>query len=237
MIIANQQARTHAVRRQQGLHTRVAAEEIIESCRGDKLIVEADYVRRLRIVQKQVVIQHRGNGSVRVFLTKLLQQQHPEIKFPLSAHRQQRNHVGLGIDLTTVIGLAVEMDSEARYHGQWTVKINQVVFQAMPCTFNTDPTGQGQVAVKPRVQQSAAVNFNTKLPVTIAVNLGLRFHLQTRAVRVRTDHSDTAFQQRLPSRAERTERRIVANDIIALPLLKVPAVTFVQLDETLLLQP
>ena len=87
------------------------------------------------------------------------------------------------------------MDRQIWDHGDGQFEIDQLAFD-LAITAEGDTPGQRQITVEPRRKQGATVDFDTQLPETLALYLGLRLDPQARAIGMGTDQTDAAAQGR-----------------------------------------
>ena len=116
---------------------------------------------------------------------------------------QYRRKIGLWINRAIAVGFPVQMNGEAGYIRHGLAKIDQCVFHRPGLIHVSDPTRQGQVTIKPGIQQHAAVHFHTQLEKPLAAQFRVGFHLQTGAVGVGTHHTNTGFRGVAATSAER----------------------------------
>jgi hypothetical protein len=76
------------------------------------------------------------------------------------------------------------------------LEVDQLAFD-LAVAAEGDAAGQRQVAVEPRGQQGAAIDFDAQLPEALALQFRLRLDPQARAVGVGADQADTAMQRRV----------------------------------------
>jgi len=74
--------------------------------------------------------------------------------------------------------------------------------------------GQGEIAVKPRVQQGTAIDFNAQLQEAFATEYRIGLYFQARAVSVSANHAHAGFGCVRIASVEGHNRRTVANGVI-----------------------
>ena len=227
VVIAHQPAGFVAVGIQQGAQAGVARQQVVEAGTGDELAVQADQGGVLGVVETQFVIQHHV-GVEAVFAGQLLGEQGAEIDALVAGDLgQDRWQLGLRVDRPAFVGGAVEVDRQVGDHRDRQLEVDQLAFH-LAVTAEGDAAGQRQVAVEPRREQGAAVDFHAQLPETVALQLGLRLDPQARAVGVGADQADAVEQRRMAAELDGDDRGVVAGQVVATAGHRGPAVALVQ---------
>ncbi|MCY1426078.1 hypothetical protein D9M71_418890 [compost metagenome] len=140
---------------------------------------------------------------------------------------EDRRQFGLRIDRPAQIGFAVEMDRQVGNHRDGRLEVDQLAFH-LAGEAEGDAAGQRQVAVEPRGEQGAAVDFHAQLPVTLASQFRIRLDAQAGAVGVRADQAQAALQQRGVAELEGDQRGVVAGHVITATGLGAPGIALIE---------
>ena len=123
------------------------------------------------------------------------------------------------------------MDRQVGDHRNRQLEVDQLAFN-LAVTAEGYPPGQGQVAVEPRRQQRAAVNFHAQLQEALALQFRLWLDPQARAVGMGADQTDTVDQGRVSTELERDDRGVVSGQVVAAASGGGPTVALVKALET-----
>ncbi len=124
------------------------------------------------------------------------------------------------------------MNGQTGNKGHRLFKIDQYRIKLALLVLKMHPPGNGQVTIKPGVQQGTTVNFNAQLQVILFAHLRLGFDLQTGAVSVGASNIDTVASEVFAAGLKSNDGGIIAAHIVTALLLQLPAVRFIQALET-----
>lgn len=225
MVAAHHQPGLCAGRIDQCANADVAAEQVVEPCRGDELAAETHQRRRLGVVQAEFVVEHPPPPSSAASSAR----RSPDTAGELP---QQRLDIGLGIDAALAVDVAVEVDGQTRNDRHRPAQIDQAGSQRAVGAAHHDAPGEGQVAIEPGVEQHAAIDFDAELEIAAPIALGIGPHHQTGAVGMGTQHADAVAMQRVGTEREGDDRGAVAHRVVAATGLQRPVRGFVERGET-----
>ena len=214
----------------QGCNGRVTAQQVVEAGSGDELAAPAHCGCRLQVDQRQFVIEQRRVDEASVVGCEPGEQFMPQVEvvFDAGDARHDGRQLSLPVDRTLVVGLAIEMDGEARNAGDGLANVDQAAVEIAVREAQRDAASKAEIAIEPRIEQRATVNLDAELPVTLRLQLRPRLDFQARAVGVRTDHPHAAVGKGLVPGHERDQSRAVARDIVTAAGLQLPAVALVE---------
>ena len=106
------------------------------------------------------------------------------------------------------------MDSQAGNERNRLGEVNQSRRDIALTVLKVNSASNRKIAIKPGVKQRTAVNFDAKLQVSVLAHFRIGFDLQTRAVGVRTRHSQTAGGNIFTTGSEGDQGRIVTRYVV-----------------------
>ncbi|VVN01487.1 hypothetical protein PS624_03350 [Pseudomonas fluorescens] len=214
-----------------GLQAGEARQHVLEARAGDEVAIEANHCRTLRVVETQLVIEH-DVGVQAMFAGQLIGEHGTEVDaFVTGKLREDWRQFGLRVDRPALIGFTVEVNGQVRNDGDRRFEVDQLAFD-FAVAAEGHAAGQRQVAVEPRCQQRAAVDFNAELPEALTLQFRLRLDPQARAVGVCANQADAAVQGGGAAHFDRDDRRVVTGDVVAAVRLGGPWLTLVEAHVT-----
>ncbi|MNP20095.1 hypothetical protein D3C76_1126560 [compost metagenome] len=194
VVVADQHAGFVGVGRQQRLQAGVARQQVVQARAGDEVAMQANDRSALGVVETQLVIEHHV-GIQAVFAGELVGEHRAEVHALVTGKlREDRRQFGLGVDCPTHVGFAVEVNRQVRNDRDRCLEVDQLALD-LAITTEGYAARQGQVAVEPRRQQRAAIDFDAQLPEALALQFRLRLDAQARAVGVGADQANAAVQR------------------------------------------
>ena len=167
----------------------------------------------LGVVEAQLVIQHHV-GVQPMFPGKLVGEHGAEVDpFVTGKLREDRWQLGLGVDGPTHVGFTIEVNGQVRDDGDRCLEVDQLALD-LAVAAEGHAAGQGQVAIEPRRQQCAAIDFDAQLPEALALQFRLGLDPQAGAVGVGADQANPAVQRRVTAHLDRDDRRVVTGDVV-----------------------
>lgn len=231
MIVGHQHAGFVGFGGQQRLQAGVARQQVVQARTGNEVAMQANHRGTLGVVEAQLVVEHHV-GVEAVFAGELVGEHGAEVHALVTGElREDRRQLGLCVDRPTHVGFTVEVNGQVRDRSDGRLEIDQLALD-LAVAAEGHAAGQGQVTVEPRRQQRAAIDFDTKLPETLALQFRLRLDPQARAVGVGADQADAAVQGRVTAHLERDNRRVVTGDVVTTAGFDSPRLTLVKTRKT-----
>ena len=139
VIVAHQQRTVFASTGREGLEADETAQQVVQAGRGNKLVCQADELRRLGVIEKQLKVQHLTHIGDTVRFEPFVQERF-EIRLFVSLAENGRQ-IGLGVDRAALVCLPVEMNGQTGDDGDRLSEVEQRVGHLVALTQIADSPG------------------------------------------------------------------------------------------------